>query len=267
MIKLASIASGSSGNSIVVGNEQTHFLVDVGVSRKKVLEGLDLFGIDPAGLSGIFITHEHIDHIYGLGVFLRKHRIPVFATGRTIDQILGSSSLGKVDRSLFNSISPDRPLQIGGIKAEAGSILHDAADPVCYTFSDGDGKAGVATDLGTFDDYLVEKMQGCSSLLVEANHDLNMLMVGPYPYPLKRRIMGNKGHMSNERAGQFLSRIIGPETRQVYLGHLSKENNYADLAYETVKVELALHGIDLDQSDFSMKIASRTEPTYFGKSE
>ena len=96
-----------------------------------------------------------------------------------------------------------------GIKIEASRILHDAADPVCYTVSDTESKVGVATDFGTYDEYLVEKLQGCESLLVESNHDLNMLMVGPYPYPLKKRIMGNKGHLSNERAGQFLSKVIG----------------------------------------------------------
>ncbi len=259
---LTSIASGSSGNSILISTENRHFLVDAGVSRKRIVDTLRSLSVDPAALSGIFITHEHIDHISGLGVFLRKYPVPVYATGKTIDQILGNSSVGQVDPSLFSSVLPDHPFQVEGIRVEASRVLHDAADPVCYTFSDGREKAGIATDFGTFDDYLVEKMKGCSSLLVESNHDLNMLMVGPYPYPLKRRIMGNKGHMSNERAGQFLSKIIGEDTRHVFLGHLSKENNYADLAYETVKVELSLHGIDLDRHPVSLKIASRTEPTY-----
>ena len=115
--------------------------------------------------------------------------------------------------------------------------------------------------LGVYDEYLVEKLQGCESLLVESNHDLNMLMVGPYPYPLKKRIMGNKGHLSNERAGQFLSKVIGEECKHIFLGHLSKENNYGELAYETVKVELLLHNIDLDKANFTLQVASRTAPT------
>ena len=139
---------------------------------------------------------------------------------------------------------------------------NDAADPVCYTFEDEDSKVGIATDFGTYDDYLVEKMQGCESLLVEANHDLNMLMVGPYPYPLKRRIMGNTGHLSNERAGQFLSRVIGKNCRNVFLGHLSKENNYGELAYETVRVELLAHNIDMDKANFTMRVADRYAPTF-----
>lgn len=260
-MKLASIASGSSGNCIYVGNEKSHFLIDAGISRKRIVEGLREMDVEPEKIQGIFVTHEHIDHINGLGVFLRKYPVPVFATAATIDEIFSVSSLGKIDKSLFESIEPDHPVYMDGIKVEASRIYHDAADPVCYTLSDPDAKVGVATDFGTFDEYLVEKLKDCESLLVEANHDLNMLMVGPYPYPLKRRIMGNKGHLSNERAGQFLSRIIGEKCRHIFLGHLSRENNYGELAYETVKTELLLHNIDLNKKEVTLQVASRTAPT------
>lgn len=260
-MNLASIASGSSGNSIYVGNKDTHLLVDAGISKKRIVEGLSHAFIKPEELSGIFITHEHIDHIQGLGVFLRKYKIPVFATGKTIDRILTTKSLGAIDQNLFEAIETDHPFMVGDIKVEASDISHDAANPVCYTFKDSSSKVGVATDFGTYDDYLVEKMKGCESILVEANHDINMLMVGPYPYPLKKRIMGHAGHLSNERAGQFLSKVIGPEMRHIFLGHLSKENNYSELAYETVKVELLMHNIDLTKLPIEMQVASRTEPT------
>lgn len=262
-MELASIASGSSGNCIYAGNQNAHFLIDVGISKKRVVDGLTGFGIDPNLLSGIFITHEHIDHIGGLGVFLRKYKIPVFATGKTIDKILHTSSLGKVDASLFQSIDPDSAFEVNGVTVEAHQIYHDAADPVCFTLKDYEAKIGVATDLGTFDDYHVEKFQGCESMVVEANHDLNMLMVGPYPYPLKRRIMGNYGHLSNERSGEFISKIIGPETKHIYLGHLSKDNNYAELAYETVKLELEMRNIHLQERGITMQVASRSTPTYY----
>lgn len=261
-MELASIASGSSGNCIYVGNESAHFLVDAGVSRKKIVEGLREMDVDPGMIQGIFITHEHMDHIGGLGVFLRKYPVPVFATGKTIDEILKTPSLGKVDTGLFHSISPDNPMSFQGIRVEASNIYHDAADPVCYSFTDSESKVGIATDFGTYDDYLVEKMKGCQSLLVESNHDLNMLMAGPYPYPLKRRIMSNTGHMSNERAGQFLCKVIGEECRHIFLGHLSKENNYGELAYETVRVELLLHNIDIEKEHFTMQVASRSVPTF-----
>lgn len=260
-MELASIASGSSGNCIYIGNKTSHFLIDTGISRKRIVEGLAQMEITPDMIDGIFITHEHMDHISGLGVFLRKYPVPVFATSKTIDAILSTRSLGDMNPELFHSLSPDHSVRIGDITANASSIYHDAADPVCYTFTDEQSKVGIATDFGTYDDYLIEKMQGCESLLVEANHDLNMLMVGPYPYPLKRRIMGNNGHLSNERAGQFLSRIIGEECQHVFLGHLSKENNYGELAYETVKVELLLHNIDIEKKNLTLQVASRSVPT------
>ncbi len=261
-MELASIASGSSGNCIYIGNQNSHFLVDAGISRKRIVEGLADMEIQPEEIDGIFITHEHMDHISGLGVFLRKYPVPVYATGKTIDRILSTKALGSLEQELFTSVSPDHPIEVDGIRVEASSTWHDAADPVCYTFEDEDSKVGIATDFGTYDDYLVEKMQGCESLLVEANHDLNMLMVGPYPYPLKRRIMGNTGHLSNERAGQFLSRVIGKNCRNVFLGHLSKENNYGELAYETVRVELLAHNIDMDKANFTMRVADRYAPTF-----
>ena len=170
-MNLASIASGSSGNCIYVGNEKSHFLIDAGISRKRIVEGLTQMEVAPETIQGIFVTHEHMDHISGLGVFLRKYPVPVFATAKTIDEILSTSSLGKVDKNLFESITPDNPIYMDGIKIEASRILHDAADPVCYTVSDTESKVGVATDFGTYDEYLVEKLQGCESLLVESNHD------------------------------------------------------------------------------------------------
>lgn len=259
---LGSIASGSSGNCLYVGNEHHHFLVDAGISRKRIVDALLSREIDPGKIEGIFITHEHNDHISGLGVFLRKYPVPVFATAKTIDSILACQSLGKVDPSLFEAIRPDAPISLGDVRIEASSILHDAADPVSYTFRDSASKVGAVTDFGTFDEYLVEKYQDCESLLVEANHDLNMLMAGPYPYPLKRRIMGNRGHLSNERAGQFLSKVLSGKTRQVFLGHLSKENNYEQLAYEAVRTELLMHNMDVDQMEINLLVASRYEPIF-----
>lgn len=260
-MKLASLGSGSSGNCIYVGNDKAHFLIDAGFSLKKTREGLSMLGIDPEKIQAVFVTHEHNDHISGLGVFLRKHPVPVFATGKTIDQILSCGKLGKINEKLFHSVRPDQPFTFQDVQVEASTIYHDAADPVCYTFTDQESKVAAATDLGTFDDYLVDKLKGCESLLVESNHDLNMLMAGPYPYPLKRRIMSNTGHLSNERAGQLLSKIIGDKCRHIYLGHLSKENNYSPLAFEAVKVELLMHNIDIDKKDITMHVASRTEPT------
>ena len=260
-MELCSIASGSSGNCICVGSDDCHVLIDAGISGKRIENGLNSIDLKTEEMKGVLVTHEHIDHISGLGVIARRYGLPIYATEGTIDAILNTKSVGKIDESLFHAITPEQPFEIGDLLIEPISISHDAADPVCYTVSDTESKVGVATDFGTYDEYLVEKMQGCESLLVESNHDLNMLMVGPYPYPLKKRIMGNKGHLSNERAGQFLSKVIGEECKHIFLGHLSKENNYGELAYETVKVELLLHNIDLNKADFTLQVASRTAPT------
>lgn len=262
-MKLASIASGSSGNCIYVGNEDTHLLVDTGISKKRIVEGLKELLVDPEALDGIFITHEHIDHIQGLGVFLRKYRVPVYGTEETLQEIFSCSTLGQFDKELFYVVDPDKSYKIGSVLVEPASIYHDAANPVCYTFTDKDSKAAVATDMGTYDDYLIERLQGCRDLLIESNHDLNMLMVGPYPYPLKRRIMGNHGHLSNERAGQLIHQVMWKGCKNIMLGHLSKENNYVDLAYETVKSELLIRNIDIDEKEINLKVAARTEPTLF----
>ena len=256
-MKLTSIASGSSGNCIFVGSEEGKFLVDAGVSAKRIEQGLKELGEQAADLSGILITHEHIDHIGGLGVLMRRYKLPVFATVGTIDSMRSSGKLGEVDKSLFYAVKADQSFQIDGMVIEPSTIWHDAKEPVCYSFFQNGKKASVATDFGNFDEYLVEKLKGSDILFVEANHDVHMLEVGRYPYPLKQRILGRNGHLSNERCGQFLSKLMCDNLKHIYLGHLSKDNNYPELAYESVKLELMLHGIDLSTKDVQMEVAKR----------
>ncbi|MDO4555941.1 MAG: MBL fold metallo-hydrolase [Lachnospiraceae bacterium] len=256
-MRLTSIASGSSGNCIFVSSGKSRFLVDTGISAKRIEQGLSELGEDASKLDGILITHEHIDHIGGLGVMMRRHKLPVFATAGTIDCILQTKKLGEMDRSLFYAVTPDVPFQIKDLVIDPSSTWHDAKDPVCYSFYSEGVKASVATDLGNFDDYLVEKLSGSDILFVEANHDVKMLEVGKYPYPLKQRILGSRGHLSNERSGQLLSRLVCDRLKNIYLGHLSKDNNYPDLAYETVKLELLLHNIDLNKLNIHMEVAKR----------
>ena len=237
-VKLTSIASSSEGNCIYVGTDRTKLLVDCGISAKRIEQALTELDLTVPQFHGILITHEHTDHIKGLGVLLRRYGLPVFATGKNIDAILQYKGLGKVDKHWFHAIDADRPFEIGDITAEASRVWHDAADPVCYSFRSEGVKASIATDLGDYDEYLVEKIYGSDILFVEANHDVNMLQVGRYPYYLKRRILGRHGHLSNERCAQLIEDVASEKTKKVYLGHLSKENNYEKLAYETVKVSL-----------------------------
>ena len=205
---LCSIASGSSGNCIYAGTEDYHLLIDAGISGKKIENGLNSIGLKTAEMDGILITHEHSDHIGGLGVVARKYGIPMYGTKETIEAILHTSSVGKIDESLFHPILPDQAFEIGDITVKPFSIPHDAANPVAYVMEHENKKVAVATDLGKYDDYIVDKLQGLDVLLLEANHDVRMLQAGSYPYPLKRRILGELGHLSNEVSGQLLGKVL-----------------------------------------------------------
>lgn len=261
-MNLYSIASGSSGNCVFIGNENTNLLVDAGISGKRIENGLYDIDVNPEKIDGILVTHEHIDHVGGLGVMARRYKIPVYATAETINAILRIKSVGRISEELFHIIEPDQSFQINDMTVNPFSISHDAANPVCYTFEAGGHRAGVATDLGKYDDYIVSKLAGVELLLLEANHDINMLQVGSYPYVLKRRILGDRGHLSNDNTGRLLCRLWHEGLRCIFLGHLSEENNYPDLAYETVKYELMKSGIPFGEG-CSIKVAKRDEPSKF----
>ena len=259
MMRLCSIASGSSGNCIYVGDEDTHLLVDTGISKKRIEEGLHHLGIKGDELTGILITHEHIDHIQGLGVFSRKYEIPVYATPGTIEGIRSMKSLGKIPEGLLHEVEVDRAFSLGDMKISPFAISHDARQPSGYRIDNDKKSVAVATDLGMYDEYTVEHLKGLSGVVLEANHDIHMLEVGPYPYVLKRRVMGDKGHLSNELSGRLLCDILHDGLQQVILGHLSKENNYAELAYETVKLEVSFGDNPYKGEDIPMMVAKRDQ--------
>lgn len=246
MMELTSLASSSEGNSIFVGTKNTKVLVDCGISAKRIENSLKELGMKASQMDAILVTHEHSDHIKGLGVMARRYGIPMFATSGTIDAMLSSGKIGEVSHDLFYGVEADRSFTLGDMIVNPTRISHDAAEPVCYSFEADDVKASIATDLGDYDDYIIEKLKDSNILFVEANHDVNMLQVGRYPYYLKQRILGSKGHLSNDRCACLLNDVISDCTSHVYLGHLSKENNYAQLAYETVKTELKMQDISLE---------------------
>lgn len=258
-MRLCSIASGSSGNCIYVGSDATHLLVDVGISGKRTEAGLNSLGITGADLDGILITHEHADHISGLGVMARKYDVPIYATAGTIEAILSSSSVGKIDESLFHEVQADKKLTIKDLTVNPMTISHDAAQPVAYRIIYGNKKVGICTDLGVYNDYTVECLRGMDAVLLEANHDVNMLQVGPYPYYLKQRILGDRGHLSNENSGRLLSRILHDNMQAIVLGHLSKENNLPELAYEAVRMEITMGDNPYNANDFRMMVANRSD--------
>ena len=266
-----SIASGSSGNCIYVGSDATHLLADVGISGKRTEAGLKELDLSMRDIDGVFITHEHADHVAGLGVLGRKYNMPIYATKGTIEAIKRNSSLGEIPEELFMLVSADEKIIIKDLVCNPMKISHDAAEPVAYRISHGKKKVGIITDLGTYDDYTVESLKGMDALLLEANHDVNMLQVGPYPYHLKKRILGERGHLSNEMAGQLLCSLLHEKLQAVILGHLSKENNLPELAYEAVRVEVAMDKVRREEEgmggdgmkarDFPMYVASRSEPS------
>ncbi len=260
-MRLCSIASGSSGNCIYVGSETTHLLVDIGISGKRAESGLRELELTGRDIDGILITHEHADHIQGLGVISRKYGIPIYATAGTIKAILEYGSLGSIDESLFCEVQADRKLVIKDLTVNPMSISHDAAQPVGYRISYGDKRVAICTDLGTYNDYTVECLKGMDALLLEANHDVNMLQVGPYPYYLKQRILGDRGHLSNENSGRLLCRILHERLKTIFLGHLSKENNLPELAYESVRMEISMGGTPYQAGDFDIRVARRSEVT------
>ncbi len=260
-MRLCSIASGSSGNCIYVGSEATHLLVDVGISGKKTEAGLNSLGLTGVDLDGILVTHEHADHISGLGVISRKYGVPIYATKGTIEAIKGCSSMGKIDESLFREVRSDEKLAIKDLVINPMKISHDAAQPVAYRISYGKKKVAICTDLGVFNDYTVECLQGMDALLLEANHDVKMLQVGPYPYHLKQRILGDRGHLSNENSGRLLCRILHDGLQNIILGHLSKENNLPELAYEAVRMEITMGDNPYRADDFRIQVANRSDVT------
>lgn len=259
-MQLYSIASGSSGNCIYLGEEDGGILIDAGISRKRIVTGLERKGLSLDDIKAIFITHEHSDHISGLGPVLRKNPIPVYATADTVSAIWEKTNMNNISPELFHSIRPEEEIEAREMLVRPFSISHDAVDPVCYTVEKQGKRAAVATDMGCFDDTIIRVLGQCDSVLIEANHDINMLQVGPYPYSLKMRILGNKGHLSNTSCADLIKEILHKDLKHLVLGHLSRENNFPQLAYRTVLDELEKTET-WGTLDTRLMVASRDEPT------
>lgn len=252
-----SIASGSSGNCIFVGTSHANILIDAGISGKRIAEGLRSLERKPEEIDAVLITHEHSDHISGLGVLSRKYGISVYSAPGTIREIKKAASLGRIDGSLFHEIHADEPFELHGVKIYPFTVSHDAAEPVAYRICCEDKSVAVATDLGYYDEYIVEHLKGLDAVLIESNHDVNMLRTGTYPYYLKQRILGSRGHLSNDNAGRLLGEILHDGMKAVMLGHLSRENNYESLALATVCAEITKGDNPYRAEDFPIQIAKR----------
>ena len=256
-MRVKNIASGSSGNVTLVGSNNTNILVDCGISCKRINAALKEEGMALEDIDAIIITHEHIDHISGLGVIERKYNIPVYATAGTLAGIRQIKSLGEFDEGLLNPISAQKNFNVGDINIMAYNIFHDANEPVCYRMENNSSSFAIVTDLGEYDDRLINAMHGLDGILLEANHDVRMLEAGPYPYQLKRRILGKYGHLSNESSGRLLASLLHDNIKYIMLGHLSKENNTRELAKLAVETEIAMADNDYMPGDFDIRVAYR----------
>ena len=238
-MRFCNIASGSSGNCTYAGDDHTHLIIDAGISGKRIEAGLNELELTTPDMTGILITHEHTDHIGGLGVLARRYGIPIYATGGTIDAIRRMPRYKDIPDHLYHVVKADQAFSLGDFEILPLAVSHDAAEPVAYRLENNGKRASIATDLGTYDEHIVRCMRNSDILMLEANHDVHMLEVGPYPYPVKRRILSDRGHLSNVSAGMLLSRILNDHIKTAYLGHLSRTNNYDALAYATVTTQLA----------------------------
>lgn len=254
MFQFCSLYSGSSGNCSFVQTSTTKILVDAGVSSKKIVEALESIGIDPSSINAILITHEHSDHVSGLGIFSKKFNVPVYANLETWNAM--EKQKEKVLENNIKLFSFDN-FFIGDIKVEPFSIPHDAANPCGFNFYNENKKMSIATDIGHMNSDIIQHLSNSCFLLLEANYEPEILQCSSYPYVLKQRIKGPNGHLSNSDAGKTISYLSKCGLHNVMLGHLSKENNFPELAYKTVVEELMQSNV-LD-NNLHLSVANRYE--------
>lgn len=254
-----SLYSGSSGNSIFLSGESGKILVDAGLPGKKIDEALKSIGQNPSDIDGIFITHEHIDHVKGVGVLSRKYNIPIYANANTWSGM--ENSIGKIKEENIKVMDRRSTLSIKDLSIKSFNIPHDAAGPVGFTVECGGKLASVATDFGIFTEEIKDNIKDSEVILLESNHDVNMLKFGPYPYNLKRRILSEVGHLSNEDCGKAIIDVLKYKNeKKIILGHLSGTNNHPDVAYQTVLDVLNSNHVKIDK-DVILTMANRHNPS------
>lgn len=256
-MQLCTLASGSGGNCAVISWGGAHILVDAGISARRISHGLNRLGISREALSGILITHEHGDHIAGLANFLKRRRLPVFASRETGRQIVSQVPIAE---ETLHTFSAGESFSLGGMEIASFPTSHDTPESVGYLISNGKVRIGVATDLGCVTREVAGAVSGAELLLLEANYDPEMLRSGPYPAYLKRRILSDRGHLSNEAAGDVAVAAASEGTRRIILGHLSQNNNTAGLAMAAVRSAIIRAGGALGQS-VRLEVAPRQEPS------
>lgn len=253
-LSFAPLFSGSSGNATLVSCGNTNILIDSGVSGTRVINELKSIGIDPADLSAILVTHEHDDHVKGVGILSRKFDLPIYATDGTWAGM--EKKIGDISSKNICVIDPGKNFYFEDLDIMPFSIPHDAARPCGYAFEHGDTRFTLATDIGCIRDKWLDYVLGSDAVLLESNYDPDMLQAGKYPYQLKHRILSSHGHLCNDDAAEVAKRLVEKGTGQIILGHLSKENNYPELAKTCTEQHLISNGIIPDE-DVLLSVASR----------
>jgi phosphoribosyl 1,2-cyclic phosphodiesterase len=260
-VVFCSLYSGSSGNSMFIASSKAKILIDAGLPGKKIDMAFKAINRELNDLDGIFITHEHSDHIKGVGILSRKYDIPIYANADTWSAM--ESLIGKVKEHNIKVIGKRSITEIKDMNIKAFNIPHDAAAPMGYTINCGNKDVSVATDLGTFTEEIYQNIKNSEVILLESNHDVSMLKFGPYPYPLKRRILSEIGHLSNDDCGSAIVKLSKcSSNKKIILGHLSTTNNQPDLAYQTVLNVLNENGIK-QKEDITLTMANRHSPSSY----
>lgn len=251
MSKVCQLFSGSSGNSIYIASQGTKILVDAGVSAKRLTGALNDIGENPQELSAIFVTHEHSDHIKGIRVFAGKYGIPVFAEENVLERMYNTNHI--TEKITADKISAN--MELGGIEILPFRNSHDSVSCVGYRFNLKDGRSvSVCTDTGYITEEAKSTITGSDLVFLESNHEVTMLENGPYPYQLKQRILSSKGHLSNDACSEFAAELIKSGTTRLVLSHLSRENNYPSLAFQTTLSKLSNNGLT-ENVDFRLKVS------------
>ncbi|MNH90277.1 putative metallo-hydrolase YycJ [compost metagenome] len=258
-IQFTVLSSGSTGNATVITDGQVTLMIDAGFSARRIDELLGMRDLTGDQLTGILITHEHSDHIKGLGAVARKYNLPVYANEKTWEAM--SRSVGKLADDQRIVFGTGEARDFGSLRVESFAISHDAAEPVGYVFQDGKHKLSVVTDLGYASDKVKETIVDSDVLVLEANHDIEMLRMGRYPWNTKRRILGDMGHLSNEASGEALSELMNGRLKRTYLAHLSREHNMLDLAKLSVRGAMEDRGCFYKDSEFKLCETYYDRPT------
>ncbi len=254
MFNFCSLYSGSSGNSLFVETENTKLLIDAGVSSRKIENALLDMNIEPSSLDGILITHEHSDHVQGLGTFSKKFDLPIFVNQETLDAM--PKQRDKINSNNINTFKVCDKFSIKDLEIKPFSIPHDAANPCGFNIWKDDKKISIATDIGHMTNDILKRLEESLFVMLESNYDPEVLRCSSYPFPLKSRIAGPTGHLSNEMAGKTISHLLQSGLKNAMLGHLSKESNFPELAYQTVMDELITNQC-FNTNSVGLNVASR----------